>query len=135
VSPPCPRLLRSLSLLSSQLLSPALLSSSLLSDEGDTVDSSEDSVILEVRPGTGGDEASLFAFELFNSYKKQSSNESWQWDELSRVMNEYGGLKEVSGKVTHTGSRSSAPHAVFTPQPLSIPPGHCGSVRLLLRFW
>ncbi|GMI07145.1 hypothetical protein TrRE_jg9871 [Triparma retinervis] len=81
------------------------------SDKGDTVDSTEDSVILEVRPGTGGDEASLFAYELFNSYKKQSSNEGWQWEELSRIMNEYGGLKEGIAEVSTSsyGADDSSP--------------------------
>jgi len=42
-------------------------------------------VILEVRPGTGGDEASLFAFELFNSYRKHATNHNWQWEEVRQM--------------------------------------------------
>mmetsp|Transcript_16329 Transcript_16329/g.33601 ORF Transcript_16329/g.33601 Transcript_16329/m.33601 type:complete len:421 (-) Transcript_16329:12-1274(-) len=98
-------------ILSSSATKSYMKTSNKSEDDAAAVDGSNDSVILEVRPGTGGDEASLFALELFNSYKKQCSNESWQWDELSRIMNEYGGLKEGIAEVSSSSysSDDSAP--------------------------
>ena len=56
-------------------------------------------VILEIRAGTGGDEASLFAAELFRMYTRYTESEGWRVEVLSRSVSEIGGLKEVVASV------------------------------------
>lgn len=57
-------------------------------------------IILEVRAGTGGDEASLFASELFTMYEKYSLLMGWKWDELSISKSEIGGFKEAQANIS-----------------------------------
>lgn len=57
-------------------------------------------VVLEVRAGTGGDEASLFAGELFKMYQKYASLMGWQWEEMSLSRSEIGGFKEAQASIT-----------------------------------
>ena len=52
-------------------------------------------VFLEVRAGTGGDEASLFAADLFSMYQKYSDLNSWKFDILSISETGLKGIKEV----------------------------------------
>jgi len=63
----------------------------------------ERSVVLEVRAGTGGDEASLFAGELFKMYAKYAALQGWKWDELSLSKTEIGGFKEAQASVVGDG--------------------------------
>ena len=56
----------------------------------DRDDADERSVILEVRAGTGGDEASLFAHEIFKMYQKFAAIMGWRWEELSFSKSEIG---------------------------------------------
>ena len=51
--------------------------------------------IIEIRAGAGGDEASLFAADLFRMYCKYSENMSWSLECLSQSSSESGGFKEV----------------------------------------
>ena len=55
----------------------------------------EKNSILEIRAGTGGDEASLFAADLFSMYQKYSEINSWQFDILSISETGLKGIKEV----------------------------------------
>ena len=55
----------------------------------------EKNVILEIRAGTGGDEASLFASELFRMYSRYAERQGWQVEVLSMSSTGLGGLKEV----------------------------------------
>jgi peptide chain release factor 1 len=52
-------------------------------------------IILEIRAGTGGEEASLFASELYRMYLKFAENNSWQIEQLSISHSSTGGIKEV----------------------------------------
>ena len=52
-------------------------------------------VVLEIRAGTGGDEAALFAYELFRMYSKYAEKQGWRVDVLSTNESGVGGLKEV----------------------------------------
>ena len=52
-------------------------------------------VIVEIRPGTGGDEAGLFAADLYRMYIKYAANKGWAAEALASSSNEAGGLKEV----------------------------------------
>src|SRR3989454_3153458 len=55
----------------------------------------EKNVILEIRAGTGGDEASLFAGELFRMYGRYAERRGWQVEVLNLSQTGLGGLKEV----------------------------------------
>jgi peptide chain release factor 1 len=56
-------------------------------------------IIIEIRAGTGGEEASLFAAELFRMYSRYASNIGWQIQLLSMAQSDAGGVKEVIAKV------------------------------------
>jgi peptide chain release factor 1 len=58
-------------------------------------DEAIDSVILEIRAGTGGDEASLFARDLYNMYVKYSEKQGWKVEQLDFSSTEMGGFREV----------------------------------------
>ena len=55
----------------------------------------EKNSILEIRAGTGGDEASLFASDLFNMYNKYSDSKNWKFEVLSISETGLKGIKEV----------------------------------------
>ena len=59
----------------------------------------EKNVILEIRAGTGGDEASLFAQELFRMYTRYAESQRWKVDVLSTSPSPIGGLKEVIASI------------------------------------
>ena len=60
----------------------------------------EKNAILEVRAGTGGDEAALFATELFSIYQKYSSIKGWRFDILEVSENDIGGYREAIASIT-----------------------------------
>jgi peptide chain release factor 1 len=62
------------------------------------------SLIMEVRAGTGGDEAALFAGELFDMYKRFADKRGWKYEVLDFSPTELGGLKEVVFSVTGEGA-------------------------------
>src|SRR5215468_3995799 len=55
----------------------------------------EKNVILEIRAGTGGDEATLFAAEIFRMYARYAETHRWKVEVLSTSESSVGGLKEV----------------------------------------
>jgi len=55
----------------------------------------EKNVVLEIRAGTGGDEAALFAGELFRMYSKYAERQGWRLEVMSSSDTGVGGLKEV----------------------------------------
>ncbi len=55
--------------------------------------------IIEIRAGTGGLEASLFASDLFNMYEKVSNKKKWNLELISISRSEAGGLKEVIASI------------------------------------
>ncbi len=59
--------------------------------EGETYDS----IILEIRAGTGGDEAALFAGDLYNMYTRYARTQGWAIEEITFSPGEHGGYKEV----------------------------------------
>lgn len=61
-------------------------------------DASRD-IILEIRQGTGGDEAGLFAADLYRMYTHYATNKSWDVELMSSSSNESGGFKDVSFSV------------------------------------
>jgi peptide chain release factor 1 len=55
----------------------------------------EKNVIVEIRAGTGGDEASLFAGELFRMYSRYAESQNWRVEILESSASSIGGMKEV----------------------------------------
>jgi peptide chain release factor 1 len=56
-------------------------------------------VILEVRPGTGGSEACIFALEIFGMYEKFAKNQGWQFEVVEIIPNGNEGCKEASANI------------------------------------
>ncbi len=56
--------------------------------------------ILEVRAGTGGDEAALFAADLFRMYQRYAENHGWKFEPLSLADTEIGGYREAAAAIT-----------------------------------
>ncbi|SIQ64140.1 bacterial peptide chain release factor 1 (bRF-1) [Rhizobium sp. RU35A] len=63
----------------------------------------EKSAILEIRAGTGGNEAALFAGDLFRMYERYSSTKGWKVEVLSASEGEAGGYKEIIATITGRG--------------------------------
>ncbi|HEV2425026.1 MAG TPA: peptide chain release factor 1 [Terriglobia bacterium] len=66
----------------------------------------EKNVVLEIRAGTGGDEATLFAEELFRMYSRYAEGRRWRVEVLSSSLSAVGGLKEVIALVEGKGAFS-----------------------------
>ena len=64
----------------------------------------ERNVILEVRAGTGGDEAGLFAANLFNMYQKFSINNKWKFEIMDISETGVGGYKEAHANIIGNGA-------------------------------
>jgi peptide chain release factor 1 len=64
----------------------------------------ERSLFLEVRAGTGGDEAAIFAGDLFRMYARYAERRGWRLEVLSQSPGERGGFKEVIARVEGTGA-------------------------------
>ncbi len=63
-------------------------------------------VVLEIRAGTGGDEAALFAAELFRMYSRYAERQGWRIEVIDLSESELGGTKEVSAIVEGRGAYS-----------------------------
>ena len=63
----------------------------------------EKNVVLEIRAGTGGDEAALFAGELFRMYSKYAERQGWRLEIMSSSDTGVGGLKEVIATIEGRG--------------------------------
>ncbi|MCB1507557.1 MAG: peptide chain release factor 1 [Hyphomicrobiaceae bacterium] len=61
------------------------------------------SAILEVRAGTGGDEAALFAGDLFRMYQRHAAARGWKVEILSQSEGEVGGFKEIIARIDGGG--------------------------------
>src|SRR5687768_7883275 len=66
----------------------------------------ERNVIVEVRAGTGGEEASLFAGELYRMYSRYADAQRWQVEVLSASESEKGGFKEIVFEINGRGAFS-----------------------------
>lgn len=63
----------------------------------------ERSAILEIRAGTGGDEAALFAGDLLRMYEKYAASQGWKFEMMDASAADVGGFKEVSASVSGKG--------------------------------
>ena len=61
-------------------------------------------IILEVRAGTGGDEASLFAGDLVTMYQKYAQSRGWKFSEIDSTPGTLGGYKTFVGKISGEGA-------------------------------
>src|SRR5438477_677090 len=66
----------------------------------------EKDIILEIRAGTGGDEATLFAAEMFRMYTRYAETQGWKVEVLSTSESSVGGLKEVIAMIEGRGAYS-----------------------------
>jgi peptide chain release factor 1 len=66
----------------------------------------DSNIFLEVRAGTGGDEAAIFAGDLFRMYTRYAESKGWQVETLSESPGEHGGYKEVISRIIGRGAFS-----------------------------
>jgi peptide chain release factor 1 len=66
----------------------------------------DSNIFLEVRAGTGGDEAALFAGDLFRMYARYAESKGWQVEILSESPGEHGGYKEIISRIIGRGAFS-----------------------------
>jgi peptide chain release factor 1 len=59
--------------------------------------------ILEIRPGTGGEEAALFAGDLLNMYRRYAENRGWRFEILELQESDLGGIRELSAHIQGEG--------------------------------
>jgi peptide chain release factor 1 len=59
--------------------------------------------ILEIRPGTGGEEAALFAADLLKMYQRYAERQGWRFDILEQQLSDLGGIKELTAHVQGEG--------------------------------
>ena len=70
-------------------------------------DARDDSnIFLEVRAGTGGDEAAIFAGDLYRMYARYAERRGWKVEVLSESPGEHGGYKEIISRVVGPGAYS-----------------------------
>lgn len=63
----------------------------------------EKNAILEIRAGTGGDEAALFASDLFGMYQRFAENNGWKFEVMDANQTGIGGFKEVTASISGKG--------------------------------
>jgi peptide chain release factor 1 len=66
----------------------------------------EKNVVLEIRAGTGGEEAALFAMDLFRMYSRYAERQGWKMGTLTESYAEAGGLKEITVLIEGDGAYS-----------------------------
>jgi peptide chain release factor 1 len=66
----------------------------------------DNNIFLEIRAGTGGDEAAIFSGDLFRMYQKYAESRNWPLEILSRNPGEHGGFKEIIVRVAGQGAYS-----------------------------
>jgi peptide chain release factor 1 len=67
----------------------------------------DSNIFLEIRAGTGGDEAAIFAGDLFRMYARYAENRGWAVEILSESPGEHGGYKEIISRVIGRGAYSA----------------------------
>ena len=70
----------------------------------------EADAIIEIRAGTGGDEAAIFGNDLLRMYTRYSENNKWKIKILSSSYNEFGGIKEIILEISGEGTFSKLKH-------------------------
>ena len=71
-------------------------------------DPNDDSnIFLEIRAGTGGDEAAIFAGDLFRMYSRYAETKRWQVEIINQNIGEHGGYREIIARIIGTGAYSN----------------------------
>src|SRR5256886_6267432 len=81
----------------------------------------EKNVVLEIRAGTGGDEATLFAAEMFRMYTRYAETQRWKVEVLSTSESGVGGLKEVIAIIEGKGVYSRLKYESGVPRVQRVP--------------
>jgi peptide chain release factor 1 len=66
----------------------------------------DSNIFLEIRAGTGGDEAAIFAGDLFRMYARYAESKGWEVETLSESPGEHGGYKEIISRIIGRGAYS-----------------------------
>ena len=66
----------------------------------------DNNIFLEIRAGTGGDEAALFAGDLFRMYQRYVENNKWQMEIINTSNGDHGGFKEIVARIIGHGAYS-----------------------------
>lgn len=66
----------------------------------------DNNIFLEIRAGTGGDEAAIFSGDLFRMYSSYAESQKWKVEVLSKSEGEHGGYKEIISRVEGHGAYS-----------------------------
>ncbi len=66
----------------------------------------DNNIFLEIRAGTGGDEAALFAGDLFRMYHRYVENNKWQMEIINTSNGDHGGYKEIVARIIGHGAYS-----------------------------
>src|SRR5579871_2529466 len=69
----------------------------------ESTDEDFESIIMEIRAGTGGDEAAIFAGDLYDMYTRYARAMGWTVEDISNSPGEQGGFKEISFSITGDG--------------------------------
>jgi peptide chain release factor 1 len=77
--------------------------------------------IIEIRSGTGGDEAALFAEDLFAMYQKYAESKGWKVEVMAQQFTEIGGIKEVSFTISGVGVFSQLKYEIGTHRVQRVP--------------
>ncbi len=68
--------------------------------------SDDKNIFLEIRAGAGGDEAAIFAGDLFRMYSKYAEHQKWQVEIINESLGEHGGYKEIIIRIIGNGAYS-----------------------------
>ena len=66
----------------------------------------DNNIFLEIRAGTGGDEAAIFSGDLFRMYSSYAESQKWKVEVLSKSEGEHGGYKEIISRIEGHGAYS-----------------------------
>ena len=66
----------------------------------------DNNIVVEIRAGTGGDEAAIFSGDLFRMYQKYAENRGWPLEILSQNHGDHGGFKEIIIRIAGQGAYS-----------------------------
>ena len=66
----------------------------------------DNNIFLEIRAGTGGDEAAIFSGDLFKMYSTYAESQKWRVEVLSKSEGEHGGFKEIISRIEGHGAYS-----------------------------
>ena len=75
-----------------------------MQEESNSTNISGDKIILEIRAAAGGDEAGIFAGDLYRMYQRFAETKGWKFEELSRSEGGIGNIKEVVAAINGKGS-------------------------------